>query len=575
MFGALPFGYGYPAQGSSQIKGVIYVDQAQETELAQDVIRPPKGSGMLAPPAWGWPGLTDTSKGNVTITATIGQVTESDLAQALSSNLKSYNIGQKFEVDTPQPVTSAKTLTFAQATETETSQTIFATKGRTAIIDQSFETEFAQDIFWNPKNRLLPIIVETELAQQIDPRKTHFTSVDQAFETEIAQSITPANIRYIDQAQETDTAQSIAILLVAPLKIKRTQMAQVIWKFELLRSSDKKRLFELKQARERTLALGLNKAGAFNFTVPLEDSRTEQIQETKTAVAIYRDGKEVWSGPVWTVQENTPNTVQVGCVGWLQTLEKRISKPEWGSANASGSSLIYAGVDAGFIPTDLIARSNQDAGASPCYVFPGNYEITQPRSRTYAPFINLLDEINALSQIESGFDMLVDPITRKLNIYAKLQTIRPQLFFDYGKNVDSVARNSDSSRICNRMIAYSAAGRAQVDDLISQNEYGVFEEAVSLADVTDISILQAYAAAEIAVRSRPLRISTFTPRPFSSQNPNDPRIYEDFNIGDIGYLNINKGRLKLSKQAVRIFSAAIGFNDDGTESITSIQTTST
>jgi hypothetical protein len=445
-----------------------------------------------------------------------------------------------------------------------------ATHVKLITVDTTFETNFAQLIAWSPKIITLGQAPETDAAQTIGTTRTKNVSVTPAFEIELAQPISRPLVAGIGQAPESDLAQPITTIIVAPVRFKKSVSTEVIWKFELLRSSDMKRLLELKQARQRVLQLGLNKAGSFSFELPLEHKDTIRVQEVSTAVMIYRNGQPVWSGPVWTVQEQTPNSVQVGCVGWLQTLEKRVSKPRW----ADGGTLSYVGIDAGLVALDLLARSNADALGYPSYVFPGSAETTQPRTRAYAPFINILNEITALTSIESGFDMLVDPASRALNIYSKLQKIRPQVLFDYGRNVGSVSRNSDSARICNRMIAYSSiVGSAQVDDTESQRAIGVFEESVSLSDVVDQSILQAYAAAEVAVRGRPLRIATFVPRPFSSQRPNDPRIFNDFNIGDVGYLNVDKGRLKLTKQAVRIFGAAVAFNDNGTESITSVQTT--
>jgi hypothetical protein len=499
-------------------------------------------------------------------TLTVNQTPETDSTQVVTPS-KALTFGQTFETDLAQPVPSAKNLVFGQTTETELAQPMVATHIKTITVDQAPEAELAQPVTWAPKIITLGQVVETELAQTISTTRTKIGIIDIASESELAQPISRPLVAGVVQVFENEFAQQITTIIVAAIRKNKAVSTEVIWKFELVRSSDMSRLFELSQARSRVLQLALNKAGSFSFVLPLEDKNSIRVQEVSTAVVIYRNGLPVWSGPVWTVQETTPNSIQVGCVGWLQTLEKRISKIEW------GNPLYYTKVDAGLIAQDLLARSNTSAGGNPSYVFPGNSEISQVRTRTYAPYVNILTEINALTTIESGFDILVHPATRAMNIYSKLSKVQPQLLFDYGRNVASITRNSDAARMCNRMIAYSSGGSAQVDDAESQRVYGVFEEAASLADVVDMSILQAYAAAEVAIRSRPLRIATFVPRPFSTQRPNDPRIFEDFNIGDVGYLNVDKGRLKLQKQAVRVFGAAVAFNDNGTESITSVQTT--
>lgn len=325
---------------------------------------------------------------------------------------------------------------------------------------------------------------------------------------------------------------------------------------------------DIKNATSRLLQLTLDKSGSLSFGLTLEDEITEMIQEVETGVKILRNEQNVWSGPVWTVEEQTPNTVNIGCVGWGQTLEKRCTKPSW------GSPLKYTDVDAGLIAQYLLTRSNSDTGSSsaPVYVVPGNTELTQTRTREYVPYSPILGSIDELSSIESGFDYTIHPQYRTLDIVSKLEVIRDGLMFEYRDNVKDANRKSDSSKICNRMIAYSSIGSAQEDDLESQDRYGLFEEAVALADVKDMSILKAYAAAEVAIRSKPLRLTSFVPRPFSDSNPRDPRLFEDFNIGDIGYLTVQKGRFDVRRQAVRIFGAALAIADNGDEAITSIAT---
>jgi hypothetical protein len=342
--------------------------------------------------------------------------------------------------------------------------------------------------------------------------------------------------------------------------------------FELASSATMAKLGELTRAKNRSLTLSLNRAGAFQMTLPLHEdldgnaiSMSELIEEGSTCVIIRRNQSIVWSGPVWTVQETTPDSLSVGCVGWLQVLEKRCSKFAW------GNPLSYPAQDAGAIALDLLTRSNADNITGPNYVTPGTAETTQSRTIKYQPFSNILNEIIALSDLEAGYDMEVDPTTRKLNFYSTISTGTPVTFFQYGGNARQVSRTSDMSKVSNRIIVYSSVGWIQVDDPISQAQFGVLEEAISLSDVKDTTILQAYANAELAVRSNPLRFSSFEPR----SGPSAPRIFQDFAVGSYGFVAVDRGRLKVDKQLVRIFSASVSWPDDGTgtEQVTSIQTT--
>jgi hypothetical protein len=339
--------------------------------------------------------------------------------------------------------------------------------------------------------------------------------------------------------------------------------------FELAYSSDLTKIGELTQARGRSLTLSLNKSGAFQMTLPLAHEFSDNVSEIETCVLIRRLGTIVWSGPVWTVEESTPDNLSIGCVGWLQTLEKRVSKFAW------GNPLTYTAQDAGAIALDLLTRSNADATSGTNYVTPGTAQTTQSRTKSYQPFTSVLNEIIALSDLESGYDMTVDPISRKLNIYTRVGVTNPLAFFEYGSNAQAVSRSCDSSRLANRFIVYSPVGWVQANDTISQARYGTFEEAISLSDVKDVAILQAYANAELAVRSMPLRFHTFEPR----MTAVTPRIFgnrnQDFDVGDTVYTKASRGRLTFPKQAVRVFGATITWPDDagGQERLTSIQTT--
>ncbi len=349
------------------------------------------------------------------------------------------------------------------------------------------------------------------------------------------------------------------------------------WLFELAEAKSMRKIGELTQARDRSLTLTLDKPGAFQMRLPLTDAIARKVEEIATCVIVKRMKVPVWSGPVVTVTETTPDSLAVGCVGWQQLLEKRLIYPVGSLYHPAWTNLQYNEVNDGDIILDLLRQSNADNSFSDTnFVVPGIAEQNQARTKTYQPWNSLLGAINELSDIESGYDMIVDPMTRKLNTYQKIGQLKPEVLYAYGVNVSSATRTCDAMRVCNRMIAYSSIGWAQADDLISQQVYGPMEEAVSLSDVRDIGILQAYANAELAVRSVPLRFHSFDPLPYSSQRSEYPRIFEDFSIGDSTYMKVDRGRLKIPKQAVRIFGATIAFDDNtGQENLSSLQTTFT
>lgn len=340
------------------------------------------------------------------------------------------------------------------------------------------------------------------------------------------------------------------------------------WVFELGNSSDLSKIGELTQARNKQLTLTLNKAGAASFTLPLDDVLAASVQEVSTCLTVRRRFNNnvfnvVWSGYVSGISEQTPNQMTVNCTGWLQSLEKKFIKFDTN----------FNLTDAGSIAQSILSKINA-AESAPAYVFNGITETTVIRTRQYKAYEQVLKIIQDLSDIESGYDMVVDPVTRKLNIYVKAMVDRLNLPFEYKYNIQEISRSSDTSRLVNRIIVQGGAGTfvSQADDFLSQAKYGVFEEYVTLSDVTDQLILAAYANAEIAIRSQPLRIYTFSlnKSPISSGNP---KLFIDYNIGDKIYLTARKGRIQEKNKPVRIFSLSVNINETGNEQVSNIQTT--
>src|SRR3990172_1760690 len=92
----------------------------------------------------------------------LGQVTETDLAQAFGVR-KTKALGQVTESDLAQSLTSRKTKALGQVTETDLAQAL--TRVKTRALGQVTETDLAQALAWAPKHRLLGQVTETDLAQ--------------------------------------------------------------------------------------------------------------------------------------------------------------------------------------------------------------------------------------------------------------------------------------------------------------------------------------------------------------------------------------------------------------------------
>lgn len=134
-------------------------------------------------------------------TVAIGQVTETDTAQALTG-LLATTIAQVTEADTAQALTALQSLAIAQATEADTAQA-FAAQHAAAIGQVS----------------------ESDLAQAITALQT--AAVGQATETDLAQSVSASQLLVASQATETDLAQAVALQAAGVIgQAEETDLAQ-------------------------------------------------------------------------------------------------------------------------------------------------------------------------------------------------------------------------------------------------------------------------------------------------------------------------------------------------------------
>lgn len=256
---------------------------------------------------------------------------------------------------------------------------------------------------------------------------------------------------------------------------------------------------------------------------------------------------------------------------------------------------IYSNMDAGAIATALLQKTNSDSDSK---ITPGTVQTTQPRTRTYQRFSNIGKEIKALSDIESGFDFVIDPVTKAMNIYNRTNATNfpaatpgnsaggtsgawiysadrsANLRFEYGTGEDNLAslrKTQDSSTVVNRLNVQGKYALGQASDATSQTNYGLFEDLISLPDVIDAStsILPFYANAEIAFRKNPKIIYEIE----TKTGGNTPRLFIDFNIGDRVTLTAGSSILvsgQLSQQ-IRIFGVQMSVDAEGNEKLSGLQ----
>jgi hypothetical protein len=314
-----------------------------------------------------------------------------------------------------------------------------------------------------------------------------------------------------------------------------------------------------------------------------------------TALKIYRNSVELWSGYLATADEDiSGDKLSVTFVGWMKKLEKRMIRRQ----------KIYNAQDDGDIILDLLAEANLNpapdgytftavSGApSLTFMVPGaklgndggvagyislfDPSIAAPRNLNLPQYTFIWPIIQQLSDLESGCDIYVDPITRALNIYRKRMVDRTGTVFGYNwgpNNIQQLGRQIDRSTVVNYELVRGAATSALqfAADTPSQARYGPEEELANLSDVADTSVLLAYAGEEVVLRSTPRIIYSMTPFPYLGGG-RVPQPFVDYNVGDLVHFSAKWGsRVNIDNQLVRVFGISVSISDDGVENIGQLQ----
>lgn len=199
------------------------------------------------------------------------QVSETDLAQVVTYR-KQQAVGQVTELDIAQAITKAKRLAVGQVSETDAAQTITYRKQQT--VGQITETDLAQAIT-KVKRVAISQVVEIELAQAITPAKR--IAVNQITETDLAQGISVIKRKAIGQVTETDTSQSITSAKRYTIgQVQETDLAQTVTEQE-----SGQIVVEVEQVFEVDLAQSLTPIKRKQITQVLETDSAQVVQPVK------------------------------------------------------------------------------------------------------------------------------------------------------------------------------------------------------------------------------------------------------------------------------------------------------
>jgi endo-1,3-1,4-beta-glycanase ExoK len=333
--------------------------------------------------------------------------------------------------------------------------------------------------------------------------------------------------------------------------------------------------------------VALNRPGSLNLSTILDDDRAQHIVPIKTALLAVRDGVVRWAGPVWTVDRNIESgKIDVSAVGWLDLMDHRqIREPVDRPVETDDVR-----VDALF---DILNGQTDSAGRPQLapLVYAGHMGIVLQRAADSWGRGNPAGTIlNQLAEIESGFDIKIDPLTRKMTTHREqlygsfygLGGDRPNALFAMGLGPDNVAaltQHIDGSTLANVINAVPDTGKAQQGDLLeSIDEYGTFEADFPMTGGSiSVPILQSGAMAEVYFRSQPRVTYDVSPAPWK-YGGNVPRIFTDYDIGDMVRLAAEREWFRLPEDrssgepaVARVMGATVSIDENGEERVDSLK----
>lgn len=348
----------------------------------------------------------------------------------------------------------------------------------------------------------------------------------------------------------------------------------VDWRFQVIDAFTGEILDDITHALDKKLSLVLNRSGTFSFRLDINDGSAPGLLPRRVGFVAIRNKIDVWGGYLNTRDADAESGyITFNAVGWMEDVYGRIVRNPIDRDTELDAERAFALLD------DANAQASSTGWPEPTFVTKGSMVGTfQSRGpHRYERGVVQGAEIQALSDLEAGFDIQVNPRTAVMDLYAWDQyDVKPDVIFGYRWGPENLVRmtwQEDAGRMCNSMLVVGKNGNFQFyDDNDSIALFGLKEETVTLSDIADENILMAYAVAEVSIRSRPWVTYSILPYPYDGSS-SIPQIYDDFKVGDMVYFYSSDPIIHVHHQPVRIFGADIDVTSEGHEIISSMSIT--
>jgi hypothetical protein len=326
------------------------------------------------------------------------------------------------------------------------------------------------------------------------------------------------------------------------------------------------------RAFDRRLAFGVSQAATGSFRIRATDTMWPLIAAGSTMVKCYDTGGNLRAyGPVVgdaLTAQGQGGMTQVAFADLTWRLGKRFV-----GKDAAGIGVAYAAQDAGVIAYNVLSLVNADA-ATGIIAGTANACVTQTVTYTYKRALDALSELGASAGSYEWLLRYVDGAAGAIpTVYLDLPTAagtdrRTSVFLEYGTgklNVKTIVRSRSIDQLATDMwvLGGGSGVNSHSYDTTARATYGLHEDVLSVGDITTQSLLDALAAAHVAVRKQPRTVWSLTPFVKTA-----PKYGVDYHLGDTVTTRATVAGTNVLNGVCRLWGVQLDIDDLGNEQAT-------
>ncbi len=319
-------------------------------------------------------------------------------------------------------------------------------------------------------------------------------------------------------------------------------------------------------ATSRRLSVGVSRVRTASCRIRADDPLWSETLPTERMLKVFNSvGALIFYGPV--ISDNEEASGQGAHVDVVAAdLMWRLSKRYVGK-DVTGTGITYTAQDSGAIAYSILAAANSE---NPTGIGQGVSDAFVTRTITYL-WKKSLDAVAELGAIQNSYEWALrytdgTPPTVLLDLLVAVGDDKTAtLFLEYGTglaNCSSYGRARSADTLADKVWAIGSSNTMVADafDTGQISSRGLYEDVVTFGEISSLALLDALAAAHVAVRARPRTLVRLTPFAL-----NAPRYGVDWADGDLATARVIVNDSVRVDGVCRVWSADIDIDEFGNE----------